>query len=108
MMGLKEMFRGMGTLVHPAYVGSGCVYGISFDYSECVLGTLQAVDGRSCPVCFRCPVCAAFGNNIVLSHTCFVEVGLVFMQNLLVSPLPCICIAAVSSGFIPEALPLYL
>lgn len=59
------------------------------------------MDGRSCPVC------AAFGNNIVLSSTCFVEVGLVFMQNLLVSPLPHICIAAASSGFILKALHLY-
>lgn len=72
-----------------------------------VLNALGAVDGRSCPVCFRCPVCAAFGNNIVLSHTCFVEVGLVFMQNLLVSPLPHFCVAAASAGFIAEALHLY-
>lgn len=68
-----------------------------------VLNILQAMDGRSCPVCFRCPVCAAFGNNIVLSSICFVEVGLVFMWNLLVSLLPHIYVAAASSGFIPEA-----
>lgn len=72
-----------------------------------VFNTLQAVDGRSCSVCFRCPVCAAFGNNIVLCSTCFVEVGLVFMENLLVSPLPHICVAAASSGLIPEVLHLY-
>lgn len=30
-----------------------------------------------------------------------------FMHSLLVSPLPQICVAAASSGFIPEALHLY-
>lgn len=45
---------------------------INFDYSEHVLGTFQAVGGRSCPACFRS---AATLRNSVVPYLCFDEVG---------------------------------
>lgn len=52
---------------------------------------------------------ALFVQPLEVTSSCpvLVEMGLVFMQNLLVFLLPHICIAAASSGFIPEALHLY-